>query len=351
MRRRKISALVFVGLLALSSHLWAKEEKHSDPNRSCISAECHVDVTKHKYLHGPLAIGQCMVCHTPVPKSDHKFKLAEQKQSLCNLCHKPVDAGQNLHDPVQKGDCLICHNPHGSHSKAQVRKDWIEKVCIDCHKEKILKHAGEKDFPHAKLLKEKQCVSCHAPHISSHKHLLRDHVDRTCYTCHKELKEKIQKAKYVHGPVKKGDCGACHATHGTKFPNFLSENLTDRFYSTFDMAHFEFCFTCHEHKKALVLEKETIEGTNFRNGKVNLHFLHVNRPYKGRACKACHTTHAGPNKALIAPFVPFGKWKIPITYKATKTGGSCTTGCHKPYAYDRVNPVDNAVDEEKTESE
>jgi len=39
--------------------------------------------------------------------------------------------------------------------------------------------------------------------------------------------------------------------------------------------------------------------------------------------------------------VPFGAWRIPIDYTATETGGTCMTGCHRPYRYDRVEPVVN----------
>ncbi len=338
--RRIFLAILFVSLCVGMGNGNAKEEKHSDPNRSCTSKECHPDVLQHEVLHGPLAIGQCMVCHTPIPESDHKFKLAADKQHLCNLCHKPVDNAANLHDPVKKGECMTCHDPHGSHSKAQVRKDWIAKVCIDCHKDPVLTHAGEADFPHAKLLEEKKCVSCHSPHFSSHPHLLRDHVDRTCYTCHEDLQKEVKAAKFVHGPIKEGDCGSCHYTHGTKHADFLPKFLTERFYAGFDLDNFEFCFSCHEHKEQLVTERRTETGTNFRNGNLNLHYVHVNRPFKGRTCRTCHATHSAPNKALVAPQIPFGKWMIPIQYTATDSGGACSSGCHKPLRYDRLDPVD-----------
>jgi len=38
--------------------------------------------------------------------------------------------------------------------------------------------------------------------------------------------------------------------------------------------------------------------------------------------------------------VPFGKWEMPIKFVKNETGGSCSPGCHKPYSYDRVQPLD-----------
>ena len=108
--------MLFASLLAATATL-QKEQKHSDPSRSCVSSECHPAVMKHKYLHGPLKvkIGQCTVCHAPLPGSDHKFKLVETEEKLCLTCHKRVDPpGYILHDPIAKGKCLVCHDPHGS---------------------------------------------------------------------------------------------------------------------------------------------------------------------------------------------------------------------------------------------
>ena len=38
--------------------------------------------------------------------------------------------------------------------------------------------------------------------------------------------------------------------------------------------------------------------------------------------------------------VTFGDvgWKLPLNCQLSETGGSCSPGCHKTYAYDRVTP-------------
>jgi len=108
------------------------------------------------------------------------------------------------------------------------------------------------------------------------------------------------------------------------------------FYTKFDLKKYDLCFTCHEAN--IVLTSKTTTLTNFRNGEVNLHFVHVNRDDKGRSCKTCHDVHASnlPNHmALSVPFEGSG-WAMPIEYEKSATGGSCAPGCHKPRTYDRT---------------
>jgi hypothetical protein len=89
----------------------------------------------------------------------------------------------------------------------------------------------------------------------------------------------------------------------------------------------------------LVLQPKTTGLTRFRNGEDNLHFVHVNRPDKGRSCRACHATHASTHEAHVRDSVPYGKWELPINFKPTTTGGSCMPGCHKEAPYDREKAI------------
>ena len=52
--------------------------------------------------------------------------------------------------------------------------------------------------------------------------------------------------------------------------------------------------------------------TSFRDGDVNLHYLHVNKAKRGRTCRACHSTHASKHNVIIRDSVPFGRWELPI---------------------------------------
>ena len=95
----------------------------------------------------------------------------------------------------------------------------------------------------------------------------------------------------------------------------------------------------------------TLELTDFRNGEDNLHYLHVKDDTRGRTCRACHATHASDLPKNIRETVPYGMWELPIGFKKTDTGGSCSPGCHLPKSYDRKDPVDNAPSDLPAEGE
>ena len=60
--------------------------------KTCLS--CHADLAKQRYVHGPVATGECVRCHAPVDKETmydarkHRFKLAREERELCYLCHE-----------------------------------------------------------------------------------------------------------------------------------------------------------------------------------------------------------------------------------------------------------------------
>jgi predicted CXXCH cytochrome family protein len=413
----------------------AKEQKHSDPSRSCVSGECHPAVMKHSYLHGPLKIGQCTVCHAPLPGSEHKFKLVETEEKLCLICHRSVvTKGYTLHDPVAKGKCLGCHDPHGSEEPHQVRKSPAVKLCNECHNKKPVLtkkfphtpvgrgeclachrphgtmakklldasgrqlclqkchekmrpvtaggaqqkiHLGPEDctkchsshdsnypslltrspvelcldgchkevkedlasskFKHDPMTKGLACVECHRAHDNKFGRLLRKPAVDLCFVCHDKLQNQITAAKFKHRPAADNGCRSCHESHTSRYSKLLFADYPSETASAYDPAQYAFCFSCHDEK--VVRERDTDKITDFRNGRLNLHYLHVNKEKNGLTCRACHTEHAGDQPKQIIGIVRFGSWKLPVKFTKNSTGGSCLTGCHKEYSYDRVNPV------------
>ena len=127
----------------------------------------------------------------------------------------------------------------------------------------------------------------------------------------------------------------------------LNEKYTSEFYAPFDVSNFAICFSCH--RKDIVLIKETENLTEFRNGKTNLHYRHVNMPEKGRTCHVCHATHASDEPGHIREKFPYGGWEISIQFEKTETGGSCL-GCHDRRGDDRVHPAVYLSDTDKAAS-
>jgi predicted CXXCH cytochrome family protein len=195
------------------------------------------------------------------------------------------------------------------------------------------------------------CASCHDAHASTTKGLLtRASAGEVCLACHdKEIQARDRNIDNIaarlntnphhHGPLSSGDCAACHNAHGSKWPALASQAYPGDFYVAFRSETYQLCFECHE--ATAFASAETEDATGFRNGTQNLHYVHVNKSFKGRACHACHDPHASKNDKHIAEGVRFGKWTIPINFRPSPTGGSCGSGCHRPYGYDREQPVAN----------
>jgi len=134
--------------------------------------------------------------------------------------------------------------------------------------------------------------------------------------------------------VKAKDCTACHRPHGSANFRLLVAAYPPTFYSPYDRENYALCFRCHNER--VFSEPETTTLTGFRKGSKNLHFVHVNKPDKGRTCRACHEVHASQQANHVREGVPFGPkgWILKLNYTRTPTGGSCAKTCHATRSYD-----------------
>jgi predicted CXXCH cytochrome family protein len=252
-----------------------------------------------------------------------------------------------VHEPV-KNDCIGCHDPHGAGNTKMV-KDLAPFLCYTCHKD-IQKIAENSMYQHSIVGDIDGCMHCHTPHASTVKFLLKKDAKSLCLTCHDKphdlgqnkvlpaFTDELEGKKFLHGPVAENDCSGCHVTHGSEYFRLLAKEYPSQFYAPFRKENYELCFGCHSEN--LVLTKETSDLTDFRNGDLNLHYLHVNKERRGRTCRSCHATHASNLPKHIRKSVPFGTWSLPVGFTKQQTGGSCSPGCHLPKDYDRKDPVD-----------
>lgn len=308
---------------------------------------CHDDVAANKsHLHGPVALGECLVCHTP-HESDHAGLLIEPRRDLCLGCHIDIEIQMAnalyIHEPVDL-TCSGCHDPHGGNIEYFLPKEGSD-LCMTCHSDFI--HAAlEAEFPHAPMTEDKACRNCHAPHASPQEALLSTSTKELCLTCHSEtihrdgrsinnIHLEITQASSLHGPIREDNCVACHMAHGSDVAQILRKPYPKDFYAPFEPGAYDLCFECHDRA---IVDYERTDATGFRDGDRNLHFLHVSRE-KGRTCRACHAEHASTQPNHVRTEVPFGRWMMPVKFEKTETGGTCETGCHIPYEYDRVSPA------------
>ena len=257
---------------------------------------------------------------------------------------------RHIHKPVEE-NCQKCHDPHGSNNPMLIPESEPE-FCFSCHEdiEELIKTSNN---VHDAIFSEGSCSSCHAPHASSLPRLLDKPMLEMCLSCHdrevkghdgtilKNIAELMDENPFKHGPIQQNNCIACHNPHASNIFRRLVSYFPREFYTPFDLGEYNLCFQCHT--KDTFLIEQTTALTNFRDGDLNLHYLHVNKKVKGRTCRACHAVHASKQQAHVRSKVPFGDWEFPVSFKANIDGGSCESGCHdeKKYSrkYKKIEPI------------
>lgn len=228
----------------------------------CTTEKCHPKMGKDAYVHGPVAAGQCAICHQQ-SNANHPsggkndFKLAENGgKELCFSCHERSDQNPVVHKPVQKGDCTACHDPHGSSAELMLKKATTAELCYSCHDASKAKKA----VVHGPVAAG-DCNVCHNPHSSQNKGLTEAAGSELCLQCHIDRMEEFQR-KYVHKPVEK-NCSECHDAHGSDNPFMLMGDGKT------------LCFKCHTRVKEHI-DNSAVKHTALKEG----------------ACTKCHTPHS-----------------------------------------------------------
>lgn len=313
---------------------------------------CHTEMAEaHNSVHGPVSIGACGACHQPHSSTRRKLLNAEGRD-LCLKCHVrtgiDIDTSSVVHAPVT-GDCQICHDPHATNN-ASLLIDDPNKLCLDCHLD-VAHTIDISTTQHSAVTSKRGCTNCHAAHASNHASLLKDQSQNLCFECHNQpitlpdgstivnMQKIMESGKSLHAAVTERGCVECHAIHGSDHRRLLVSEYPSTIYFPFSENSYALCFACHD--RQLVMEEPTNSATGFRNGDLNLHFVHVNKDKKGRSCRICHDAHASSPEKNIRDSVPYGPggWKLPLKYEVLETGGKCGGACHAAYEYNRVTPV------------
>jgi predicted CXXCH cytochrome family protein len=113
-----------------------------------------------------------------------------------------------------------------------VRKGFAPKPCLDCHKEKL--DEFQKKFVHSPMVK-RDCEACHLRHGRLPVLTLKEKEERKlCFTCHAQMAQNMDKLSHVHTALKQGRCLPCHNPHASDNKFLLKKTGNDQ------------CFTCHK---------------------------------------------------------------------------------------------------------
>lgn len=276
----------------------------------CVTDKCHPKLGKDAYVHGPVAAGQCAICHQQANANHpsggkNDFALNEKGgKELCFSCHERNDQNPTVHKPIAKGDCIVCHDPHSSNAELMLKKPTTAELCYSCHDpsktKKAVVHgpvaAGDCNVchnPHSTANKglteekgaalclqchidrqeqfkrkyvhkpvEKDCTQCHDAHASNSAFMLVADGKELCYKCHTRTKEHIDTSVVKHSALKEGECTKCHTPHSSNYPRQLKSPTK------------EVCYVCHDKMGAQVATAKNLHG-----------------PVKQNDCYACHDPH------------------------------------------------------------
>jgi predicted CXXCH cytochrome family protein len=248
-----MSAVLFFALgLYFSPAVPAQSAKKKE---SCVTDKCHSSMGKEKFVHGPVGLGDCLICHEQ--KGKHKFAEIKNPSTYCYMCHDRLNTKKSVHKPVKDGSCTLCHDPHQSPYRYQLRAEGTN-LCFMCHDSKIAK--GK--YIHGPVAVG-GCVMCHNPHQSDYPRMLPAAGNDVCFQCHTDKAEAFKVKKFMHPPVK-DSCTNCHSPHAADYKyNLPADGSRD------------LCLGCHYDKK------EWIENVKVKHGGLET----------PRKCLACHDPH------------------------------------------------------------
>lgn len=310
-------------------------------------AACHPG-TGGAHAHAPYTAGECTSCHDPHDADNPLLLHGGQGQDHCALCHSDtinaMSHAQQSHNRLE-GECMRCHTAHASPWPGLLLEDASEQ-CLGCH-DSIREASASALATHRPGTIERRCLACHLPHASDEAALLRDRQETACLACHdREIKTdqgrtipdmspSVRDAEYRHGPVDHGQCGLCHAEHGTASAVLNGGRDPAQTLGSRDARFYTLCFDCHD--AALIGVPESDAVTGFRDGDRNLHHLHVTNAGSITTCSSCHEAHGGSRPMLMAESGSFegSDWQMPLGFTLTERGGNCAPGCHEPRSYFR----------------
>lgn len=247
-------------------------------SENCL--RCHGQITGTSVIketdkvHKPVSQIDCIACHNP-HLGARPGLLLEEPVTLCGWCHGTLLRGvENLHGVFKEGGtCYTCHLPHISDFRPLLKRPE-EELCLRCHLKTIPQDAAKSRLLHGAVGKSR-CTGCHNPHGTNSEKLLRGTRDSLCAACHPRALGSADGTpwKYLHGPVGTGNCTACH---------LLAHSHTGDDDAFLKVKRSRVCSLCHETKPDHVKENYRAKMREVQND-----------------CLSCHQPHGGKDKFLL----------------------------------------------------
>ena len=164
MERHNVLTFFFEGVPPLGQDQFTEELVDSDSSQFSQTRPKQV-----WFVHQPRK--DCTLCHDKNRQRvfSSQTYLIKTVPELCYECHADYTTSASyVHGPVAVGQCLLCHNPHRSRIE-HLLKEPTPQLCYVCHNIDTVKLIP------AHLIKEQfACTDCHNAHTSSIKYLLKE---------------------------------------------------------------------------------------------------------------------------------------------------------------------------------
>lgn len=105
-----------------------QQEEPAELVKAPLCADCHDGRTAPnpleglKWLHGPVAAGDCLTCHQPHHPTGRTAFLRRSGDALCTECHDNLaPTPGRAHSKLGQVSCLECHEAHGGAVRAMPR--------------------------------------------------------------------------------------------------------------------------------------------------------------------------------------------------------------------------------------
>ena len=168
----------------------------------------HYDQQWDDWTHGPVALGQCSLCHVP-HSSRYAGLLTAPMPDLCLGCH---DAKRTLERPyhatAQFQPCTSCHDPHFAGN----RRLLLDSVGYERRSNRAVMLPSK----HNQWTKD-VCAKCHTAERSN---VPVADVNKVCLSCHTKIQQPVPGQK-LHEAVVKGQCTSCHTAHKSPRPSLI----------------------------------------------------------------------------------------------------------------------------------
>ncbi len=160
MSTKSFSSYIFAGLIVIMALATLGASYCPPPIRNATISTKRAVIKKYHFKDTAY---DCNFCHPSAMKNGYKKECVES--DACYTCHNRVDNAEWVHGPIGVGQCSVCHDPHGSKNANFLRRNG-KRLCMFCHDEDRMQS-------HATAVSSNDCMGCHDPHGGTSTALLR----------------------------------------------------------------------------------------------------------------------------------------------------------------------------------